>query len=438
MRQDLFNLRLLLLGIALTLAALLAQALLPARIVDLTTPNTASNFFLLTSGEPGTENAAQWVDAPHWHWRCNYAAGVKYQPCGLTFMLTAEDPSRGMDLRGYDSLDMELAYRGNAPAVRLAIRDFDPRFSKVNDGNSARIQAINLRVRDIQQPVNIGLAELTVPEWWISQFNLPREYNRPRLDNVTALTVDLPADLAGQQQDLELKRLALRGEWVSRETVYLVILCAWLIAASATAGRRVWSLARRDRRQQREIDVLTARTRQLRIDQDKLRRLATIDELTGVLNRRGLEGALEDFEAEGGGIALIVLDIDHFKHVNDRWGHAVGDDVLRRVAAIVVANLRASDVIGRWGGEEFLIACRSRHVEDAARLAEKLRDSVQNGSVDAKGRFSVTASFGVAMVPPGAPTRRGFKRADLALYLAKEAGRNRVEVDTAHDAATTL
>ncbi|HEY8880546.1 MAG TPA: GGDEF domain-containing protein [Roseateles sp.] len=438
MGQDPFNLRLLLLGIALTLAALMAQALLPARVLDLTAPNVASNFFLQTSGEPGAERAVEWVDAAQWHWRCKYTAGVKYQPCGLTFTLTTEDPTRGTDLRHYDSLDLELAYRGNAPAVRVALRDFDPRFSRAEDGNSARIASINLRTRDIQQPVNIELSELTVPEWWISQFNLPREYNRPRLDNVTALSIDVPAELVGQEQDLQLRRLALRGEWVSRETAYLAILCVWLMAASAAAGQRIWKLARRERRQQREIDVLTARTRQLRIEQDKLRRLATIDELTGVLNRRGLEGALEDFEAEGGGIALIVLDIDHFKHVNDRWGHAVGDEVLRRVAAIVVSNLRATDVIGRWGGEEFLVACRSRHLEDAARLAEKLRAGVQKGIVDAKGRFSVTASFGVALVPPGAPTRRGFKRADLALYVAKEAGRNRVEVDTAHDAATTL
>jgi diguanylate cyclase (GGDEF)-like protein len=436
-RQDIFNLRLLLLGIALTLAVLLGQALLPARTLDLTAPNVASNFFLQTSGEPGDEHAAEWVDAQHWHWRCRYKAGARSQPCGVTFMLTTEDPTRGTDLRRYDSLDLELAYRGSAPVVRVAIRDFDPRFSKPEDGNSARIQAINLRARDIHEPINIDLSELTVPEWWIYQYNLPREYNRPQLDNVTALSIDVPGDLGGEVQDLQLRRLALRGEWVSRETVYLVIVCTWLMVASAAAGQRVWQMARRERRQQREIDVLTARTRQLRIDQDRLRRLATIDELTGVLNRRGLEGALEDFEAEGGGIALIVLDIDHFKHVNDRWGHDVGDEVLRRVAAIVAANLRASDVIGRWGGEEFLIACRSRHIDDAARLAEKLRESVQNGSVDAKGRFSVTASFGVALVPPGAPTRRGFKRADLALYIAKEAGRNRVEVDASHDAVTT-
>jgi diguanylate cyclase (GGDEF)-like protein len=437
-RQDLFNLRMLLLGIALTLAALLGQALLPARTLDLLAPGAVGNFFLATSNEPGAQGAVNWVDMGRWHWRCQYAASIQYQPCGLTLSLSGADGTRGRDLRRYDSLELELAYRGSAPVVRVAIRDFDPRFSKPEDGNSARIHTINLRTRDIEQPVRLDLAELTVPEWWVTQYNLPREFNRPRLDNATALTVDLPTGLADQPQDLQLRRLALRGEWVTRETVYLVVLCAWLLGASIAVGGRIWALSRRDRRQQREIDALTARTRQLRTDQDKLRRLATIDELTGVLNRRGLESALEDFEAQPEGVALVLLDVDHFKQINDRWGHAVGDEVLRRVAAIVAANLRASDVIGRWGGEEFLVACQGQHIDDAARLAEKLRLSIEQGSVDARGRFSITASFGVALTPPGASTHRAFKRADAALYRAKSAGRNRVELDTAHDATTTL
>ena len=137
-------------------------------------------------------------------------------------------------------------------------------------------------------------------------------------------------------------------------------------------------------------------------------------------------------------MALVLLDIDPFKRVNDRWGHAVGDEVLRRVAAIAAANLRASDVIGRWGGEEFLIACQGRHVDDAARLAEKLREGIEAGSVDARGRFSVTASFGVALAPPGTPTLRAFKRADAVLYRAKAQGRNRVELDSGHEAVTTV
>lgn len=429
--------RRLLAALLLSLAAVVGLELLPARTLELTRPGAVANLFLIAPGDTRGEPPVQWVDAQRLHWRCRYTAADHDYPCGLTLVL-GPDPVHGLDLSRFHTLEMDLAYRGSAPQVRVALRDFDPRFSRAEDGNSARMQSINLRARDVQQPVSMDLSELTVPEWWVSQFNLPREYNRPRLDNITTISIDLPANLAGAEQDLELRRLALRGEWLDRDTAYLALLGLWMLGAAGLVLRRWADLRRRYLRQQREIDALTARTRALRAEQDSLRRLASVDELTGVLNRRGLEHALEDFEAQPEGVTLVLLDIDHFKHINDRWGHAAGDEVLRRVAAIASANLRATDVIGRWGGEEFLVACRGRHIEDAARLAEKLRQSLEDGSVDAKGRFGITASFGVALAPPGSSTLRAFKRADAALYRAKSGGRNRVELDTAHDAATTL
>lgn len=381
------------------------------------------------------------MDADRLHWRCHYTGFDKYQPCGLTFSLTGDDPTRGLDLSRFDTLEMDLTYRGPSPFVRVAIRNFDPRFSKVEDGNSARIQSVNLRPRDIARPVTLDLGELTVPEWWVQQFDLAREYNRPGLENATALSIDLPSDLAGQEHELQLRRLTFKGEWIGRDRVYLGILCVWLLGAGLAALRGWTQLRQSHHRQQREIDALTVRTRLLRIEQDRLRRLATIDELTGVLNRRGLERALDDFEEAAQGMTLVMLDIDHFKHVNDRHGHDCGDEVLKRVTAVVAANLRASDVFGRWGGEEFLIACQGTRIRDAARLAEKLRERVQASDINSSaGRIDVTASFGVALALPGLPAAGALKRADEALYRAKEAGRNRVEVDKAlqSDAPTTV
>jgi len=441
-RYDLSKLHLLLAGILLTLAILVGLEFLPARTQTLTEPGAVSNLFLQTPGEtPGATAPVQWLDASRLRWRCHYSSPAVYQPCGLTLALSGDDPTRGRDLSGFDSLEMDLRYRGPSRFVRVSIRNFDPRFSKPDDGNSARIQSVNLRPRDIAGPVRVDLAELTVPEWWIAQFNLAREYNRPDLHNATTLTIDLPSDLTGQEHELELRSLVLKGEWVSRDRVYLGILCAWLLAASLMLLRGWMRLRHSHHRQQHEIDALTQRTRQLRIEQERLRRLATIDELTGVLNRRGLEQALEDFEDAAEGMTLLLLDIDHFKAINDRHGHDCGDEVLKRVAAAIAANLRASDVFGRWGGEEFLIACRGTRLRDAGRLAEKLRERVQHGEIGAAGaRIAVTASFGVALAVPGASSAEALKRADAALYRAKEAGRNRVETDGTlqNDAPTTV
>lgn len=441
-RQDLTKPRFLVSGIVLTLAVLAGLELLPQRQLELTAPGAVGNLFL-TVPEPTAAGAraVAWVDAEHLHWRCHYTDKAGYHACGLTLVLSGDDATRGRDLRRFDSLEMDLRYRGPAPFVRVALRNFDPRFSKAEDGNSARIQSLNLRPRDITQPVHIDLAELTVPEWWTQQYDLARDYIRPSVENVTTLTVDVPGDLVGQVHELQLRRLALKGEWVSRDQVYLAVLALWLVAASAVAARGWQRLRQSYSRQQREIDALTARARVLRVEQDQLRRLATIDELTGVLNRRGLEQALDDFEEACQGLTVLLMDIDHFKHVNDRHGHDCGDEVLRRVASVIVSNLRASDVFGRWGGEEFLIACKGTRLRDAARLADKLRERIERAEIHTSaGRIGVTASFGVALAPPGLPAAGAVKRADNALYAAKEAGRNRVEVDQSlpSDAPTTV
>jgi diguanylate cyclase (GGDEF)-like protein len=441
-RYDLSTPRSLTAGIALTLAVLAGVELLPPRTLDLAAPGVANGPYLLNSSGTSGETPLRWLDAAkQQRLSCHYTRPESYMGCGMTFVLSGEDPSRGRDLSRFDSIEIDLSYRGPSPFVRLAIRNFDARFSKVDDINSARFHSVNLRLRDVGKPVHVDLNELTVPEWWIHQFDLEREYNRPGLENAVAVSIDVPMIQPGQVHELEVRRFVLKGQWVGRDQVYLGIVVAWLLAASLMALRGWSRLRQRSNRQEREIDALTARTRQLRIEQEKLRRLATIDELTGVLNRRGLEQSLDDFEAAAQGMTLVMLDIDHFKHVNDRHGHDCGDEVLRRVTAVVASNLRASDVFGRWGGEEFLIACQGTRVRDAARVAEKLRERVQHSEINCSaGRIRVTASFGVALAPPGAPAADALKRADAALYRAKAAGRNRVEADKTlqSDSPTTV
>ena len=214
----------------------------------------------------------RWVDIDRRHWRCDYRGIDGCQGCGLTFMLGDAENGRGLDLSHFDTVRMELQYKGSSPFVRLALRNFDPRFSKPEDGNSARMQSVNLRPRDVQKPVQLELSELTVPEWWVQQFDLAREYNRPSLDNVTSLSIDLPSGLASQVHEMELRSLVLKGEWVGRDRVYLGILCGWLLGASLMVLRGWNQLRQNNSRQQREIDALTMRTRQLRIEQEKLRR----------------------------------------------------------------------------------------------------------------------------------------------------------------------
>lgn len=158
-----------------------------------------------------------------------------------------------------------------------------------------------------------------------------------------------------------------------------------------------------------------------------MRGLALTDELTGVANRRAVLATL-DREARDGGAALAVVmfDIDHFKSINDRHGHATGDAVLRGVAAVATATVREADRVGRVGGEEFLVVLRGADEAEAARVAERLREGV--AAMRVEGAPEVTASFGVACLREGEGTEALVRRADAALYAAKSDGRNAVRV----------
>lgn len=161
--------------------------------------------------------------------------------------------------------------------------------------------------------------------------------------------------------------------------------------------------------------------------QAKLRRLARTDPLTGVLNRLALDEELARLFRAGGALAVLLLDIDHFKDINDRHGHAGGDEVLVSLAGRVHACLCAGQPFGRVGGEEFLVLLPGADLAAAQALAERLRATVAEAIFLAATPAAVTLSLGVAVRHAGdADAAALLRRADDALYAAKHGGRNRV------------
>ena len=164
-------------------------------------------------------------------------------------------------------------------------------------------------------------------------------------------------------------------------------------------------------------------------DKKQVEKLSITDSLTGLDNRLRLDDVLSDefsrMTRYALNLSLILCDIDFFKMVNDNYGHLVGDQVLISIAKILRLYCRDVDVIGRWGGEEFLIICRETDIDGAMVVAEKLRSLIADHLFPQVGHK--TASFGVTLVMPKESVEDALQRADQALYRAKEAGRNRVE-----------
>lgn len=163
--------------------------------------------------------------------------------------------------------------------------------------------------------------------------------------------------------------------------------------------------------------------------EQQLNLLATTDSLTHLANRRQFESSF-DMELERARryrsqLALLMFDVDHFKNINDSFGHDAGDSVLVELGALVSRELRVTDLLARWGGEEFLILVLESDIEAAHNLAEKLRVVIEQHNFAYAGR--VTCSFGVTAYVPGDSRADLLKRVDNAMYIAKKNGRNRVE-----------
>ena len=165
----------------------------------------------------------------------------------------------------------------------------------------------------------------------------------------------------------------------------------------------------------------------------ELERLAMLDPLTGAGNRRHLDDRaareIDDQQRSAQPIGVVLIDLDHFKQVNDRWGHPAGDQVLQQVVRIAKAELRTSDFLARIGGEEFVILLPGESVRTAADVAERVRRAIENHPIDVSGlSIPVTASFGVTTMGVDNLLESALERADRALYAAKHGGRNRVVV----------
>ena len=223
-------------------------------------------------------------------------------------------------------------------------------------------------------------------------------------------------------------------------TVLLIVsISAYLIAIGSASNARNMQL-RKTREQlrageqamQASNDILEQRLAEIEVLQERLKEQAIRDPMTGLFNRRYLDTIvpheLARCEREKTPLAVMMIDLDHFKRVNDTYGHQGGDEVLKALAALLLENVRASDVACRYGGEEFLLLLPNMNCHDAVLRAEQWRAAFAATTVMFAGTsIHATLSIGIACYPQdGASVEQLTRCADLALYQAKEQGRNRV------------
>jgi len=399
----------------ITLLAVVGHRFLPERRLTIDSSRQGANFFLVQTGN-GAQADQQWIDQARFHYACKFPQATAMQGCGFAYMLAPAIASQGIDLSRFRTLNLAVRYKGNAQYLRVGIRNFDPRFSKLEDLNSPKFNYVNIPTKDLGKTIPIGMREFTVAEWWTTAYNLPREYSHPDLSNATVLNIDVQgqADLAGTEHDIQIDKVEFVGDWISTESWYLVILCLWMVIGT-TYGTSQWLMMRRAHRAQ--ID-------ELEHEKEMYQKLSTLDALTNVMNRHGIGQFIAALGITRVTASVIVIDLDHFKRINDERGHAVGDRVLRTMGEILASAIRNTDAVGRWGGEEFVLVCPGASLANAADLAEKLRHRIMQTSFIPEHPLPITASFGVATSRESQGFEDVFRQADQALYLAKNRGRN--------------
>jgi diguanylate cyclase (GGDEF)-like protein len=361
--------------------------------------------------------------------RCQLGRGTNYPYCKLQFLIG--DATKGVDLSQYDTIAFNIRYSGSSrQIVKLQLINFEPDISTVGDWYSQRYNEVVFDLPPGQPTFTIPFNVLRTAEWWQGPRQVPLSKSYTRFDNVTAVEVSTGNLPAGTVVTVELRSIQFHGKWISQAKLLMYLVSAWI-----GCGILGLSLSLRQSRSNLlasnlRLEQLATINKALELEARELAGQAHTDPLTGALNRQGLRAALmqrlETPAHYGKDLAVIFMDLDHFKQVNDRHGHDTGDEVLIRFAAVIRREVRAGDKLVRWGGEEFLLVCAETNREQAARLAEKLRTAMT--AQDWPHGLQITCSFGATALNPEEDIGKAIARADTALYAAKSSGRNRVEV----------
>lgn len=375
--------------------------------------------------DSGSGTASSWVDLSRKRFSCLFLQSTGIRFCGLDLQL-GDGFTQGWDFSDYKRLQLDLEYHGSAEEFRVFYRSYQ---SGLPGPVDAKYHFLRIPLRNGMYRYDIPLDNFDVAEWWLSSHRLQnaKEFHQPLRDNVVHVGFDIQTPLPVGMHHFSVVRLAMvaprlgkteAGWWALGSAAYFLVI--GIIYNYLRLRTRI-------RQHNDEMFGLLKKLDEVGSESSHFKRLSMYDPLTGLLNRRAAQDLVDGFARQHSldGTALVMMDIDHFKAVNDTHGHEFGDEVLKRVSEVIKRVVREGDAAVRWGGEEVVIICPKTSHDGAYRVAEKLRSEIK------ALRFSiedvvVTSSFGVANIRQNESFTQALGRADEALYEAKRSGRDRV------------
>ena len=363
-------------------------------------------------------------------WDCTVGHRYEWPFCELTVAIAP--PPTGFDFSKYETVALKIHITGNGSRrMRLFMRNYDGTQADPNDQLSWKQNELQFDPEDERETV-ISLSALNVASWWLTNNHIPVERASVDVSSVPVVQLSTAGIREERSQQIAIDYVEFRGKWLTRGEVGLIVTTLWLCAGILFLifdfQQKHHALAAAQSRQKQ----LEALNRALTVENERVGSLARQDPLTGALNRAGIrdllwqESILDN--ARKRPLSLLCCDLDHFKRVNDSFGHDTGDQVLVEFVRLVRASVRQRDYIVRWGGEEFFLFCPDTPLDAAVSLAKKLLETVAQGAWP--NGLRLTMSIGVATIAHGEDLTAFIQRTDAALYEAKNAGRNRVVIST--------
>ena len=352
--------------------------------------------------------------------------GYAYPYAGVKIFL-GDGKTRGKDLSHYDSIFVWVKPRGEG-TVRLYMRGYDSAFYRQDDETSLKFNEVEFFPLEETYPAVFVPQEFRVASWWVAQNEINVHKARVDLSNIPLIEIQTGTNAPLGYGTLEIRGLCFKGKKIAKVDLVTILVVIWFVTFFIILIIRFFDSSRERVANKRTQEELEKNLAALQIEKSEYEKSSKEDPLTGCLNRAGFSSILlreqENLSKNGCPVSFVMLDIDHFKDVNDTYGHSVGDEVLVNLTRLIRDKIRNTDALLRWGGEEFVILCSDTPIQNAQFLAEKLRVAIEGATLIKQQQ--VTCSFGIAEMIPGEDPKKLFERADKALYSAKEGGRNRV------------
>jgi len=403
----------------LTAAAVIWQDQILLRTTRFTPANTGTHSHLVFS-DSDTDGHTVVRETGPLAWTCDLRAGNAYPYCGYELFFDRNRGVHGLDLTHIRSLAITVMYRGQATSLRVFLKNFDPHYSRATDDDTPKYLGVEADTTPGKaQRIAFVPEDFRVIDWWLRKYRLAPQFGRPQFDNITSMIIETGSEAPLGPHVFQIRQIEMKTAIMSEAQWYSLLLGLWIMMIVVYLGYRFGNL-RRALRERRTLEALALREAQ---------EAARHDHLTKILNRRGVTERFAELRKDRRTTAMtvVLIDIDHFKALNDSHGHDYGDQVLTEVAGVIGRNVRAADLVARWGGEEFVVVCAGIDRRGAQRVSEKIRECIEGHDFGACGR--ITASFGIHWSnAPEAELPQMVALADVALYAAKAGGRNCVRL----------